>query len=103
MENLHTIIESGQRQLEEERQGSEALRNDMLAMERQLASSTKSMEKLALALRESPRWRSPLQASRACCRGRCKRGAWLLACQVVRSRRGKMPSGMTKSPQKDSV
>jgi len=52
MENLHTIIESGQRQLEEERQGSEALRNDMLAMERQLASSTKSMEKLALALGE---------------------------------------------------
>ena len=52
MENLHTIIESGQRQLEEERQGSEALRNDMLAMERQLASSTKSMEKLTLALGE---------------------------------------------------
>merc|ERR550519_1912497 len=37
MDNLHSIIESGQRQLEEERQ---------------LASSTKSMEKLAMALEE---------------------------------------------------
>jgi chromosome segregation ATPase len=52
MDNLHSIIESGQRQLEEERQGSEALRNDMEAMERQLAASTKSMEKLAMALDE---------------------------------------------------
>ena len=52
MDNLHSIIESGQRQLEEERQGSEALRDDMEAMERQLAASTKSMEKLALALEE---------------------------------------------------
>ena len=52
MNNLHSIIESGQRQLEEERHGSEALRNDMEAMERQLAASTKSMEKLAMALDE---------------------------------------------------
>merc|ERR1719228_496802 len=52
MDNLHSIIESGQRQLEEERNGSEALRNDMEAMERQLAASTKSMEKLAMALEE---------------------------------------------------
>ena len=52
MDNLHSIIESGQRQLEEERQGSVALRNDMEAMERQLASSTKSMEKLAMVLEE---------------------------------------------------